>query len=192
MSDEPTDDATEAPATEETTDETTSPAGSEETDADNDDSGGNEKTYTAADLERVVEQRLGRERAKLNADLDKLKAKAKALQDAMDSDKGELQTALERAEQAEKRAAEAERSALRNKVAATRGVPAAALIGETEEELSASADELIAWRDQNKQQTSKRPTASAGLKSGATGRENDNLDPKAKAADALRRLRNET
>jgi hypothetical protein len=118
----------------------------------------------------------------------------KSLKEYEDRDKSELQKALERAEAAEKTAAEAQFSAIRSKVAAAKGVPASSLTGSTEDELSASADELIAWRDQHKPPstptTSKRnPTSGGGLKSGASGSENTNLDPKAAAADALRRLR---
>lgn len=120
----------------------------------------------------------------------------KALKEYEDRDKTELQKALERAEVAEKTAAEAQKSAQRSKVAAARGVPASSLTGTTEEELNASADELIAWRDQNAKPaptpapTAKRSPSSGGnLKSGTTGAENQNLDPKAAAAEALRRLR---
>ncbi len=117
----------------------------------------------------------------------------KSLKEYEDRDKSELQKALERAEAAEKAAAEAQFTAMRSKVAAAKGVPASSLTGTTEEELNASADELIAWRDQNKPPstpTPKRtPTSGGGLKSGASGSESTNLDPKAAAADALRRLR---
>ena len=117
----------------------------------------------------------------------------KSLKEYEDRDKSELQKALERAEAAEKTAAEAQFSAIRSKVAAAKGVPASSLTGTTEDELAASADELIAWRDQNKPPstpTPKRtPTSGGGLKSGASGSESTSLDPKAAAADALRRLR---
>jgi hypothetical protein len=117
----------------------------------------------------------------------------KALKEYEDRDKSELQKALERAEAAEKSAAEATFSALRSKVAATKGVPASSLTGATEEELAASADELIAWRDQNKPATppptKRAPTSGSGLKSGATNSETTNHDPKAVAAEAVRRLR---
>lgn len=116
----------------------------------------------------------------------------KSLKEYEDRDKTELQRANERAEAAERRAAEAEETARRNKVAAMKGVPASSLTGKTEEELIASADELIAWRDQNKTATpAPRRTAPAGggLKSGASSTETINHDPKAAAAEALRRLR---
>lgn len=123
-----------------------------------------------------------------------LRETQKALKEYEDRDKSELQKALERAEAAEKQAAEATFSALRTKVAAAKGVPASSLTGTTEDELTASADELIAWRDQNKPATpppapKRTPTSGGGLKSGATNSENTSHDPKALAAEAVRRLR---
>lgn len=118
----------------------------------------------------------------------------KALKEYEDKDKSELQRALERAEAAERAAAEASQTALRTRIAAAKGVPASSLVGTTEEELTASADELIAWRDANKPAAppappKKSPASGSGLKSGATNAENINHDPKAAAAEALRRFR---
>lgn len=64
-----------------------------------------------------------------------------------DSSKSEMEKATERANQAEARAAEAERNFLRFKVAADKGLPAklaARLHGDTEDEMAADADELLA------------------------------------------------
>ena len=122
------------------------------------------------------------------ADYDQIKADAVELAKIREADKTELQKAQERAEAAEKRAVEAEFAALRGRVAASKGVPASSLTGTTEDELTASADELIAWRDQNAAKSPaplKRPLT---LKSGASGNDN-NHDPKAAAVEALRRLR---
>jgi membrane-associated HD superfamily phosphohydrolase len=58
----------------------------------------------------------------------------------------EQEKLTQRAEAAEKRAAELEASVLRNTIAAEKGVPAKLLTGTTEEELRASADELIRFR----------------------------------------------
>lgn len=120
-----------------------------------------------------------------------------ALKEYEDRDKSELELLRERAESAEKAAAAAElavqaaeQHALRTRVAATKGVPAERLTGTTEDELLASADELIAWRDQSYKAAAlppKRPE-SAG-RSGASGAEITNADPKAIAAEALRRHR---
>lgn len=126
-----------------------------------------------------------------------LREAQKSLKEYEDRDKTELQRALERAEAAEKTAAEAQFNALRSKVSALKGVPVSSLNGQTEEELIQSADELISWRDQNRQQQieavqpAKQRSVSpvGGLRSGASNKENTNPDPKARAADALRRLR---
>jgi len=129
--------------------------------------------------------------ARKNAE-KQLRELQRSLKEYEDRDKSELQKALERAEEAERRASTAEFNAMRNKVAAARGVPASSLTGTTEDELNASADELIAWRDQNatKQAAPKRsPASGSGLKSGATGVENTSHDPKAAAAELMRRLR---
>jgi len=132
--------------------------------------------------------------ARRNAE-KRLRDLEKSLKAYEDRDKTELQKWQERASEAEKRAEQAEFSALRNKVAASKGVPAASLTGKTEEELDASADELIAWRDQHAKPPAtppapkRSPSSGGGLKSGATGAENLNPDPKAAAAEALRRLR---
>lgn len=121
-----------------------------------------------------------------------------ALKEYEDRDKTELELLRERAESAEKNAAEAERAvaaaeqhALRIKVSAEKGVPAERLAGTTEDELRASADELIAWRDEFIKASTppKRIPSSDGLKSGASGAESTNPDPKAAAAEALRRMR---
>lgn len=117
-----------------------------------------------------------------------------ALKAYEDRDKSELELLRERAEAAERTAAEAENAkaqaelnARRARVAAAKGVPAERLTGETEDELMASADELIAWRDQSKPPTPKRAPESPG-RSGASGQENTNPDPKAVAAQALSML----
>ena len=100
-----------------------------------------------ADLDRIVESRLARERQKY-ADYDDLKAKATKFDEAEQSNKTELQKALEAAAAAEKRATAAEASNLRATVAAAKGVPANLLTGTTEAELNASADALVAFRGQ--------------------------------------------
>lgn len=148
-----------------------------------------EKTFTQAELDKAIAERLTRERSKYT-DYDQLKADSAELQKVRDAAKSDLQKALERAEAAEKAAAEASFTALRTKIAAAKGVPAASLTGTTEDELSASADELIAWRDANKPTPAvpKKPALTA-LKSGATNTESLEHSPKAAAAEALRRLR---
>lgn len=79
-------------------------------------------------------------RAKENAE------KAKKFDELEEASKSELQKALEAQQAAEARAAAAEVAALRGKVAAAKGVPLDLLTGATEEEITAAADALLAWR----------------------------------------------
>ena len=145
-----------------------------------------------ADLGDGGQKAIVAEREARKAAEKQLRDLQRSLKEYEDRDKSELQKALERADDAEKRASTAEFNAMRNKVAAAKGVPASSLTGSTEDELMASADDLIAWRDQNAKPAAapkRSPASGGGLKSGATGTENTNHDPKAAAAEALRRLR---
>jgi len=99
------------------------------------------RTFTQEDVDRIVAERLRREREKY-ADYDDLKAKAAAA----DASKSELQKLAERLAAAEKRMQEAEVKALRAEVAAAKGVPADLLHGSTKEELEAYADRLVQFR----------------------------------------------
>jgi len=81
--------------------------------------------------------------AKANADA------AKRLKDIEDRDLSELQKAQRDRDEMSKRIDELTRTSLRNQVALTKGLPAevaAILAGSTEEELTAHADALLAWR----------------------------------------------
>lgn len=104
-----------------------------------------DKTFTQAEVDRIVADRLKREReqtAQRYADYDQLKAKAAEA----DSSKTELQKLGERVTAAEKRAADAEARQLRAEVAQAKGLtPAQAkrLTGSTKEELETDADELL-------------------------------------------------
>ncbi|AEL19665.1 scaffolding protein [Mycobacterium phage AlleyCat] len=152
------------------------------------------KTFTQAELDRIINDRLDRERAKY-AGFDDFKAKAEQFDAIKDGEKTELQREREAREAAEKRAEKAEFTALRDRIASAKGVPAGSLTGKTEEELTASADSLIAWRDQNAPKPEPKPKprnpagSGGGLKSGATGAGGDAIDPKERAAAALRELR---
>lgn len=83
----------------------------------------------------------------------------------------------------------AQHASVRAEVAAAKGVPTSSLFGATKEELEASADELIAWRDANTKRTPKPPAPTSGLKSGASASGDGPTDPKEKAAAALRVMR---
>lgn len=142
------------------------------------------------EFDKRLAQRLSRERSKFS-DYDAIKAKAAKLDEIEAANKSELQKLAERAEAAEQRASAAEFASLRESVASGKGVPASSLTGTTREELEASADELIAWRDKNAPAPKKVTTATSGggLKSGATANGGANLSPKAVAAERLRQMR---
>ncbi len=105
------------------------------------------KTFTQADVDKLIKDRLTRERAKY-ADYDDLKA---AAADA-DKSKTQLDKVSEQIAALTERAEKAERAKLRSDVITTKlkGVPASLtkrLQGSTEEELNADADELLAdWK----------------------------------------------
>lgn len=102
---------------------------------------------TQADLDRIIADRVSRERAKYG-DYADLKAKAAEHDKAQEAAKSDLQKAVERAEAAEKRAQEYEQRDQRAKWAADivkdSPVPASALRGSTEDELKAHFEELKA------------------------------------------------
>lgn len=102
-------------------------------------------------------------RKQLEAKLKELEPAAKRLQELEDEQKSEQEKLTEKLSATEKRAAEAELRAARLEVATDKGLPLSSvkfLTGETQEELSASADELIALMGTNEQEPaapSRRP-----------------------------------
>lgn len=108
------------------------------------------------DLNKIIEARLARERAKF-ADYNELKSAADRLAEIEAANKSETEKTAERLAAAEKRAAELEAQALRAEVANEKGVPAKLLAGATREELEAAADELIAFRGELKPPAPKSP-----------------------------------
>lgn len=156
------------------------------------------KTFTQADVDRIAGERAQRERAKY-ADADKWKADSDELAKIREGEKTELQREREAREAAEKDRDTERFERMRDRVANRPGkvVPVASLTGKTEEELIASADALIAWREDSAPKPPEKPAqkrnpagTGGGLKSGATGADSSSTDPKVKAAEALRRLRN--
>lgn len=97
-----------------------------------------QKTFTQEDVDRIVGERIKREREKY-ADYDDLKAKA----NANDETKSELEQLRERAESAERKANELEHAnqlrAWAEQAASETGVPASVLRGSTLEELQEHA-----------------------------------------------------
>lgn len=139
-----------------------------------------------ADLERRLA-----ESEQLKKDLA---AQVKAFEDR---DKTEQQKLADRVDELQKAIADkdkeisrAERASLRASVAADKGVPVASVSGTTREEMEASADEVLAWRDNSAPKRAPKPPApTGGLKSGASSTGDTSSDPKERAAAALRRLR---
>jgi hypothetical protein len=152
-----------------------------------------EKTLTQSEVDRIVAERVAREKQKF-ADYDDLKAAATRLKEIENASKSEQQKAQERIEELTKQLAErdqqvaqATQASLKASVAAEKGVPASALTGNTKEELEASADEILAWRDAAKPPTRKPPAT--GLKSGASSSGDTSANPQERAAAALREMR---
>ena len=105
--------------------------------------------------------RQNEDRAKANAD------KAKRLDALEEQSKSEMQKLLEAKEAAEKRAAAAETASLKARIAASKGVDVDLLTGTTQEEITASADRLLAWRGP--------VTPSASTSSADAGQRGDNV-----------------
>lgn len=112
------------------------------------------------DFDKAIQARIARERAKF-ADYDDLKARADKLVEIEESQKTEAQKAEERLRAAESRAAELELRSIRAEVAAEKGVPVTLLSGTTKDEITASAEALIAFRGEQAQ-TETYTVAAAG------------------------------
>lgn len=112
---------------------------------------------TQADLDRIIADRLSRERAKF-ADYDELKAKAAKLADLEDASKSEAQRQAEALAAAQARISEFEArdqvAAWKAQVAKATGVPVDALAGTSLEDIEAHAEVL-------------KPLLVAGRKKGA-------------------------
>lgn len=101
------------------------------------------------DIDWVAQARKWEQRAKdANRRVKELEPVAAKVVELEEASKSELQKAQERAEAAERALAEATATAARAEVAAAKGVPVALLSGDTREALEASADALIAFRDE--------------------------------------------
>ena len=107
-----------------------------------------EKTFNQEELDRIVKERLAREREKY-ADYDALKEKAQRFDEQEEAQKSELQKAIDRATSLETELTslkkENEVRTMREKVAKETGVPANLLTASTEEECRALADAIKAY-----------------------------------------------
>lgn len=107
--------------------------------------GGEEKTFTQAELDRIVETRLAKEKAKYS-DYDDLKAKADKYDEHEAANKSETDKLREQVETLTKAQTDAESKALRAEIAMAKGLSAAQakrMVGATREELEADADEIL-------------------------------------------------
>lgn len=116
-----------------------------------------DQTFTQADVDRIVKERVQRERAKY-ADYDDLKTKA-----------GSAATLEERVAEIERQAKQSEERALRAEIANAKGLTptqAKRLVGATKEELEADADELLKDIGAQKKQNNVSPREGNNPKSG--------------------------
>ena len=110
------------------------------------------KTFTQAELDKIVADRLTRERQKY-VGFDELKEKAAKFDELEESSKTELQKATEKAAKLEaelngyKKAEEVRE--IRAKVAEETGVPTNLLTGDTEESCTEQAKAIIAFANPN-------------------------------------------
>ena len=108
-----------------------------------------EKTFTQAELDQIISERLKREREKY-IDYDSLKEKAEKLDRIEEDAKTELQKATERAEKLETELSQIKHAeevrTIREKVAKETGVPSSLLTGETEAECNEQAAGILSFK----------------------------------------------
>lgn len=107
---------------------------------------------TQADLDKIITERVIRERAKF-ADYDSLKTAAQKLRDLEEAQKTDAQKEADARAALERENAELKLAKLRSEVAEAKSdpakglvIPASLLTGSTREEIEAAADQLIAFR----------------------------------------------
>ncbi len=108
-----------------------------------------EKTFSQAELDSIIGDRLKREREKY-ADYDLMKEKASKLDEIEEASKSELQKATERAEKLESELTQLKKAEeirqVRDKVATATGVPASLLSGETEDVCEEQAKAILSFK----------------------------------------------
>ena len=125
------------------------------------------KLLSQADVDRIVKERLARERQKY-ADYDDLKAKA----EAADSSKTDLEKLTEQLQALQQENETNKVKALRSEIASTKGVPAGLLTASTQEELEAQADALLKFaEDRTPKPDPKDSRPKEALRSGAANNE---------------------
>lgn len=107
-----------------------------------------EKRFTQTELDKVVADRLARERQKYEG-FSELKEKAAKFDELEAASKTELQKATEKAEKLEKELTKLKKDeelrTIKAKVATETGVPAELLTGATEEECTAQANAILSF-----------------------------------------------
>jgi len=161
----------------------------EETSAATNEDGSDFQAITSQEaLDKIIGQRIDGVKKKY-AGFDDLKAKAVKFDEFQEASKSELQKVSERAQQLEVELASERERAGKATVAAAKGVPVSALSGSTPQEWEEAADALLEWRAA--QQVQDKPAKPVrGLKSGATSTD-QTLDPKERAAAAIRAMRSQ-
>ena len=118
-----------------------------ETQVTNDD-----KTFTQAELDAIVADRLKRERSKYEG-FDDFKNKAAMYDEMVEANKSELQKATERAQALETELNDMKKKdsirTIREKVASETGVPASLLLGEDEESCTSQAKQIMEFAAKN-------------------------------------------
>jgi hypothetical protein len=141
---------------------------------------------TQDELNKIISERIARERAKFS-DYSDLKSKAAKFDELDQASKSEQERLTERLAAAEARAAEIEGRALRLEVAAENGLtPAQAkrLVGSTREELEADAEELLATFQPTKSEDDGESVTESrvlGIRSGSPQKGQSNADQLAAA-----------
>lgn len=134
-----------------------------------------ETTFTQADVDRIVKERLSKEKARYEG-FDDYKTRAEEAE-ALKAKYSELESTTT---ELSSRAEAAELKALRLEVSMETDVPVSALTATNEDDMRKQAEDLKAWRGENT--GVKREAANSGNSTGPA------QDAKARAAEALRRL----
>lgn len=151
--------------------------------------GGQGETFTQADVDRIVGQRLARDRAQY-ADYDQLKEAAAELAKIRESEKTEMEKFQEQlaAEKSARESAQTELAAVkRTQYGMDKGLPrdlAELLTADGDEGLDAQIEKLLPHVAKAE---SKKPR-SGSLRSGASDSGSSTADPKQRAANAIRQL----
>ena len=137
-----------------------------------------EKTFTQADVDRIVTKRLS-----AFADYDELKAKAEKFDEVEEANKSELQKAIDKANklqsELETLTKQNEIRQVRDEVSQTTGVPASLLTGSTKDECEAQAKAIAEYKAQS------APSAYPAVKDGGDPQLNAKKSTRDQFADWL-------